>query len=307
MPGVTVAICTCERPVDLRRLLDSLARLDCNEQVSIAVVENGSRREGEAVCASLMTSYRWPLRCVVEPRRGISYARNAAVKAALENEPDFIAMVDDDEQVDPRWLSELLRVQRQFSADVVSGPVIPVFSQSPPKWIERGRFFERPRMLTGSPTGATRTGNILFRTSVFRSQVGPWFDDGFALTGGEDSLFLRKLDRGGFRMVWADEAVVYETVMPSRMTERWLIQRAFRGGATYSRILRRIQPAFITSVVLVGKALPQLALGALFWLTTFVSITHRVRAAMMMAKASGKIVAILGGRYDEYASIHKSA
>jgi glycosyltransferase involved in cell wall biosynthesis len=304
---VTIAICTCERPVDLRRLLDSLATIDCEETVSVVVVENGTGREGQAVCHALGSGYRWPLRYVVEPRRGISYARNAAVKAALDDHPDFVAMVDDDEHVDRRWLAELLRVQREFAADVVSGPVISVFANAPPRWIERGRFFERERMRTGTITGATRTGNILFRSSVFRLHGHSWFDEEFALTGGEDEYFLRLLVRGGARMVWADEAVVYETVMPSRMTGRWLIRRAFRGGAAYCRVCRRLAPDAITSLILVGKAVPQLLFGILFLIAAMASIPHRVRAAMMIAKASGKIFSFLGGRYREYANVHRSA
>jgi glycosyltransferase involved in cell wall biosynthesis len=304
---VALTICTCERPVDLRRSLESVAALEYRGGLDVIVVENGPRREGKAVCEAMAANYRWPLRCVVEPRRGISFARNAGVAAALAGAPEFIAMIDDDEWVDARWLEELLRVQRTCDADVVSGPVVSVFADAPPKWIERGRFFERPRMPTGAETGATRTGNILFRASVFRSRPEPWFDPEFALTGGEDALFLEGLARAGHRMVWADEALVSEIVMPSRMTERWLVRRAFRGGAAYSHIRRRLAPAALTSTALIAKAAPQLVLGALLWAAASVSTLHRVRAAIMVAKACGKIYAFLGGRYHEYTRVHRSA
>jgi glycosyltransferase involved in cell wall biosynthesis len=307
MSAVTITICTCERPADLARLLESLARLEDAAGVSVVVVDNGAGLEGQAVCARARDGYRWPLRCIVEPRRGISHARNTAVTAALAEDPDFVAMLDDDERAEPRWLAELLRVQRQYAAEVVSGPVVADFAVPPPPWIERGRFFDRPRMPTGAPTGATRTGNILFRAAVFRLHPAPWFDDEFALTGGEDVFFLERLDRAGCRMVWADDAVVHETVMPSRMTERWLVRRAFRGGATYSRIRRRLAPFVGTNLALLGKAVPQLALGAVFWVAACANTLHRVRAEMMIAKASGKIYAYLGGRYNEYANIHRSA
>jgi glycosyltransferase involved in cell wall biosynthesis len=304
---IVITICTCERPVDLRRSLDSLAALQVEHQVSVVVVENGPNQEGRTVCDAIAPAYRWPLRCVVEKQRGISFARNTAVDAALAGAPDFIVMIDDDEWVDRRWLQELMRVQRMYDADVVSGPVISVFENSPPKWIERGGFFDRPRMVTGSDTGATRTGNILFRASLFTSQARPWFDPEFALTGGEDVFFLENLARDGRRMVWADEALVFETVMPSRMTERWLVRRAFRGGATYSQIRRRLAPFLRTNFSLIAKAVPQLAFGVLFWIAVCANTLHRVRAEMMIAKASGKLYAFLGGRYHEYANIHRSA
>jgi len=307
MTKIAITICTCERPIDLRRSLDSLTALQVEDQVSVVVVENGPNQEGRKVCETIAPTYRWPLKCVVEKRRGISFARNTAVDAALSDEPEFIVMIDDDEWVDRRWLQEILRVQRMCDADVVSGPVISVFADSPPKWIERGGFFDRPRMATGADTGATRTGNILFRSTLFATQARPWFDPEFALTGGEDVFFLENLARDGRRMVWADEALVFETVMPSRMTERWLVQRAFRGGATYSQIRRRLAPFLRTNVSLIGKAVPQLALGILLWIAACANTLHRVRAEMMIAKASGKIYAFLGGRFQEYAKIHGSA
>ena len=127
---VTIAICTCRRPAGLARLLNALRQVDADDAVSIIVVENDERREGAQVCQQLAHGYRWPLRCAIEPRPGISYARNLAVAESLRHMPDAIAMLDDDEWPERQWLRELLRIQRATDADVVGGPVVPRFASS---------------------------------------------------------------------------------------------------------------------------------------------------------------------------------
>jgi glycosyltransferase involved in cell wall biosynthesis len=64
----------------------------------------------------------WPLRYVVEPRRGLSFVRNRAISEARAARADFVAFLDDDEVATAPWLTELLRVQGRYAADVVTGP-----------------------------------------------------------------------------------------------------------------------------------------------------------------------------------------
>ena len=64
----------------------------------------------------------------LEPIVGIPYARNRALEMAMAAD-DLIAFLDDDEVPSEQWLAELLRVWREYSADVVFGPVQPFFPE----------------------------------------------------------------------------------------------------------------------------------------------------------------------------------
>ena len=88
--------------------------------VEIVVVDNDPAGPTCALLESVKLGHNWPLRCYVEPRRGIPYARNRAI-ASIEGRADFVAFVDDDEIPAPEWLDELLHVQRSYDADVVAG------------------------------------------------------------------------------------------------------------------------------------------------------------------------------------------
>ena len=69
------------------RLLKAVAALeDVDARLSV-VVENDLEGQGLEVCRRLAPSYRWPLRCLVEERRGYVFPRNRALAAALEQVP----------------------------------------------------------------------------------------------------------------------------------------------------------------------------------------------------------------------------
>src|SRR5690606_31942716 len=84
----------------------------------------------------------------VEERQGIPFARNAVLEAFQEF-GDVLAFVDDDEEVTSSWLSRLLTTWSSTGADVVAGPVLPLFEEEPPSWVVRGGLFNRKRMATG--------------------------------------------------------------------------------------------------------------------------------------------------------------
>ena len=54
-------------------------------------------------------------------------------------------------------------------------------------------------------------------------------------------MFFGMAHKHGARFVWADEAVVHESIPPSRITRAWLMRRAFYGGRTYVRVLARLE------------------------------------------------------------------
>lgn len=103
---IVICICTCRRPDGLQNLLLELEKIDYEGACAVVVIDNDEQIQGVKVCNTL-TDYRWPLSCYVEKNAGIAYARNAAVRAALQLEPQFIAMLDDDEWPSRQWLTEL--------------------------------------------------------------------------------------------------------------------------------------------------------------------------------------------------------
>jgi GT2 family glycosyltransferase len=306
-PRVTVCIVTFQRTAGLARLLDAMTRLVFprhGPEMSIVVVDNDVERSAEAACQQARARTNWPLRYEVEPRRGIPFVRNKAVACA--GQADFVAFLDDDEVPEPCWLDELLDVQARFGADVVTGPTLCSYAEDAPAWVKNGRFYQPPRYATGQRLETAYTGNVLIRAEVFR-QVRPLFDERIGLGVGEDVNFFRRVQRAGYTIVWADQAVVTQSMPASRTTARGILQRAFSIGNAHSHLKFDDWPTFAAVLAVLCEASCTFAKGmGLLPLGLFLGKRGFVRSLWHVYRAAGMLVGLMGFRYPYYRMTHGS-
>jgi succinoglycan biosynthesis protein ExoM len=304
-PVTTVAICVCtyRRQHGLRRLLESLACLenvDPTVDVRLVVADNDVSGNARPVVEAARAQLPFPVKYVVEEQRGIPQARNACLRGA--GEADWYAFVDDDEYVDRNWLAELLRVQRETAADVVTGPVLPVFAESPPEWAVRGRFFDGPRYPTGTRLHWARSGNVLVGSALLESGG---FDTSFGLRGGEDTHFFMRAWLDGRSIVFADDAFVYETVPAERVRTSWLVRREYRRGNTLSLCLRLLTNTPGKKAKRLVRSIMEVAAGVCL----LASSVWRGRAGAVtglrrLAFGAGLFSGLAGLGYEEYRVVH---
>jgi succinoglycan biosynthesis protein ExoM len=302
---VSLCVCTYRRPVGLRRLLEAVARLRTEraESLEIVVVDNDPDGSARATLDGMADGMPFILRYVHEPRRGISFARNRAV-AASDAASEWIAFLDDDEEPEAGWLDALLAAQARFVADVVAGPVPPRYESDVPKWILRGRFHEAQRHATGTVLPYADTGNVLVRASLFRAFPAP-FAAQLALAGGEDTHFFLRVARAGHRIVWADDAVAWEWVPPSRVRLPWLLRRAFRCGNTWALLERELDPSWRVLALRIARGAGRIVTGAVLLPLSLVRGRHAVVTILRrMCFGAGSLAGVMGYRYDEYRTTH---
>ncbi len=292
---VSVCVTTCDRPEGLKRLLEGLDRLEFNKTrpkwVGVAVIDNDPAGRGLELCREMGPGLKWPLEFKAEHKRGFSYARNAAV-ALARGRSDFIAFIDDDETPEPSWLDELLHVQGAYGADVVAGPVLPRYESESPPWVAKGGFFERERHGTGQGMDAARTGNVLMAVRLF-SEARLSFAERYALTGGEDTDFFMRAARAGYKIVWADGAVVHEWVPRDRMTALWLLRRAYRSGRTYNICALDLDRSRAFALERACKGALRIAEGALTLPPSLLMGRHAaVKALQKICAGTGGIAAL---------------
>lgn len=303
-----VAICalTFRRPDGLAALLRGVASLELSASASteLVIVDNDPEGSAEAVVEQHRVELPCAVHYVVESRRGIAQGRNRAAEVALAHGADLVAFIDDDEVPDPAWLTELLRVQAATGADVVTGPVLPVFEEPPPRWVVSGGFFERPRFATGTRITYARTSNVLIAAALLLDPTPP-FDEAFGTTGGEDTHFFMRARLAGAHIAWADDALVSELVPSSRLSATWLTKRAYRRGNTLSLCLRDLRDSWPARVKRVGAAGVEIAVGASRLIVAVVGGRRWAVAGMsQVAYGVGLVTGLVGLRYDEYRTIH---
>lgn len=251
MIEICICACTYRRPDGLATLLNGLGRQQFSAvqrpQINIVIADNEGSAEVRAICERFRECSGLPLSYVHEPRRGISFARNACLDY-IPPECEFFAFIDDDEVPDPDWLERLMEAQQATSADVVQGPVIPHYQPGAPQWLVEGEFIgvprrnwsgKKPQLQDLQDLPEAYTGNVLVRKS-FVEETGTRFDPAFGLTGGGDALFFRTLKARGARIVFASRALVYENIPASRASFWSCVKREYRVGN--SVLSRKIKP-----------------------------------------------------------------
>lgn len=222
MAKVAICVCTYKRPKELRRLMDSIALLmpgGC--EITLFIADNDPvGHEGFNFVKKHGKKYPYPVVCEIEAGVGISRARNrtlAMVKASGVSF-DYVAFTDDDVEVSPFWLRDLIRTCTLYGADAVGGKQEPLFEKAPNLEVLNSGFF-RENFRT-EPTGqrieSAATNNLLVRYSVFEKEGFCPFDEYLGTFGGSDEGFVMRLLRRGYLIVKCASGVVYETLTPSR-------------------------------------------------------------------------------------------
>lgn len=306
MSDVAVVVPTFRRPQGLKRLLESLARLETRAQVEVVVADNDApAHEGRAVCAALAASYRWPLTAITVAERGIAQARNALIDDVLRHSSArFVAMLDDDEWVEPGWLDALLRMQAETGADAVRGTVLRAFERDPVPWLAQGQGLAPLHAPSGPVDMIDGAGNVLVARAALVDLPAPHFDPAFALTGGEDRDFFTRLKQRGARFARAEDAVCTEFVPASRATFGWALRRAYRIGNSDMRVFLKYAPAPAARLRELAKIAGAVVLFPLLQAFASLHPGRRADPLFTLCRAAGKIAAVCGCYYNEYASVH---
>jgi succinoglycan biosynthesis protein ExoM len=315
---IIICACTYQRPAGLAALLGGLGAQTFEHlqrpNLRIVIADNEGSDRARELCAQFEASGDIPIEYLHEPRRGISHARNACL-ARLRDDCDFFAMIDDDEIPNPDWIEQLLLAQQRTGADVVQGRVIAVFPDGAPDWITQGRYF-------GWPIGQRRdahhegypeldkamTNNVLVRHAAVRN-TGLRFDPQFGLTGGGDIVFFRAIRAAGFRIVYAPDASVRETIPLERANLRYLWWRWYRVGsnarfkrpitrkpnASLKRIVRQKWQSSGCSEICTGLAIltARLRKGR-------TAVSHLAPGIKRIAHGLGQAASAIGIRYEQY-------
>jgi succinoglycan biosynthesis protein ExoM len=305
MEKIAITVCTYRRPAGLARLLASLGRmrLTCLDDRQITLVTVDNSPEGSAETAARTGQGRFALQYVHEPRKGLAYARNAALEAAFELGASRAAFIDDDEAAHPDWLESLHRALNASSdAAAALGPVLPVFETAPPPWLPVEAYAKQPR-LSARTALEGYTCNALVALAPVHA-LGVRFDPRFNDTGGEDVAFFEALIAGGCELAWSEDALVYEFIPRERMRAGWLLRRWYRTGN--SAAVAQAAPSASARASAFGRGVLRLGYGS-------ARIAAAVPAALRgqpeavigsfytACRGAGYIAGAFGSTYREYA------
>ena len=222
-PTMTVVVCTRNRGEALRSCLARLARMDY-PGLDFVIVDNAPTDDSTEAAFLAEVGEDTRFRYVVEPRPGLSCARNRGLAEATG---ELIAYTDDDVSVDPRWADALVTgFLRRPDVACVTSLVCTASLETPAEHYFDGRVSWaarcEPRVydavapegdaLYPYSAGLFGTGaGMAFRTSVIRELGG--FDEalgaGTRTAGGEDLDGFVMVLQGGHAIAYEPSSVVW--------------------------------------------------------------------------------------------------
>jgi glycosyltransferase involved in cell wall biosynthesis len=236
--ALTVVFATCDRAPVLAETLGHLSELDRKGLlVDFIVVDNNSRDNTAAVVESFRD--RLPIRYLFEPQRGKNRALNLALNHGTFH--PLVVFTDDDVKPATNWLQAIVDVSRRWPRHkVFGGRIVPAWpSADPPAWVHDAHIIqlafaahdrgaeERPYEFTAQPFGP----NFWLRREVltddvhFDVNVGPGTG-----TLGDEVMFLHRLQRKGFEIIYSPLPVVEHCIQAAGICEKKLEERALMVG-----------------------------------------------------------------------------
>jgi glycosyltransferase involved in cell wall biosynthesis len=306
---LTIVVCTHNRADMLRDMLRSLSdsMAGAVDDAHVLIIDNASTDHTRHVVRQAASHIR--LRCVTEPKLGLSAARNRALREAGEGAVWFL---DDDVTVTPGWFSAARRALEDHpEADWMGGRILPRWPRRIPCWMPTDDDCPYKGMLVWYDQGQDDKAltpdmppffgaNLMFRTRVFHAARR--FDESLGPLGkrprlGDDVGLQSALLAEGRVGRYVPAAAVYHPALPERLLLRYLLSWHCESGLATVRIAHQADiPGRWLGVprYIYRQALTNMAEGAGLLVAGLLTV-HPVRAARglsRLALATGKTAGI---------------
>jgi GT2 family glycosyltransferase len=216
--------------------------------VHVTVICNACTDDSEARVEALRSAFPGRVSLLVERRQGKSRALNAGIAATSG---DLVGMIDDDEEVDPRWIQTAADAFEDAGLEFIGGPYVPIWATRPPAWIPDeylaalGAVDNGPavRPYDADFPGMLMGGNAIIRRTTLQ-QVGPFAEHlgpgSFArlFSCEDEDMYLRLLERGA-RGAYLPALVIYHYIAETRLSREYYRRWCFWRGVSLGLMDRR--------------------------------------------------------------------
>jgi len=307
MPSIAILIATYRRPKGLRRLLESLVVQEISlpyYHYRIVVVDNDPLESAKQLVQTLSLNSPITIDYYPEATPGIPAARNSGIEASRKD--DAVIFVDDDEVAPPNWLNTLLACWHNSDIDIITGPVQSLLPDDAPNWASKSEIFDKnPKKFSdGEIVPIAYTNNTLVSRLAIDT-LSPGFDQAFQYSGSSDLHYFRRARLAGFKILWCQEALIYEVISAERLTVKWQCLRGLRTGMGFAKTEVMIRPKVAGVFYVVFQSLLRIGYGSCQLLVAILGggWMHFFFGLRRVCSAIGSIAGLLGFQYLEYKRI----
>jgi glycosyltransferase involved in cell wall biosynthesis len=220
-PDVSVVISTFNRCMSLAATLEALRRqITPGLDFEVIVVDNNSNDHTREIVKRFQADEPHRFRYIFEQQQGVSYGRNAGIRASRAS---IVAFTDDDNCAEAGWVARLkAALDRHPEVAGVGGRILPVWAAARPLWLDERHwsplaildYGERPFYTSAADPRCLLTANLAVRRGVL-SAIGGFAPD---FPRCQDHELLVRLWRSGALVLYAPDLVVRARITPERLT-----------------------------------------------------------------------------------------
>ncbi len=231
-PTVSVIVPALNAEKTIGELLDSLMRVDYNrDKLEIIVVDGGSTDRTQEIVQS------YPVRLIVEKRKGLNVARNTGVR---NSSGEIVLFTDSDCVVSKDWIKQIVKNFRDKEIGCVGGSVSRYEENFLSRYADESimpvlRKFRIRKVLENlePPMNYPVGCNLAFRRDVFK-KVGEFNEE--IHHGFDEEEFVERACKAGYKMILDPEAIVKHK---HRSDLKRLLRQAFSYGLGGALLFRK--------------------------------------------------------------------
>jgi glucosyl-dolichyl phosphate glucuronosyltransferase len=233
--GLSIIICTFNRLPLLRRMLDSItSQLPIPGPLEVIVVDNNSSDDTAGHVQRQREQFP-ELVYVLEPRQGLSWARNAGAAAATQ---EYLLYLDDDAYLPSHYLQTVMRMLDAEQPDIFGGPIFPDYADPKPRWFPESLELRKKANISGFYNDVTISGgNFGMRASIHAAISG--FNPEFGMSGLRVGMLEERIAVETYRRItpaeqqrlyYCVEAFIYHHTPARRMQLGFQLRRTYIGN-----------------------------------------------------------------------------
>jgi GT2 family glycosyltransferase len=291
---LSVIVATRDRAHAIAGCLDSIAASLANAaplDFEIVVVDNGSQDATSKIVEQWATGSAFPVRLLMEPRAGLSVARNRALRIA---QGELLVFTDDDCRLSKGYVTDLLRYDAADTEPVLRGGRVELGDHTDlPITIRttttRQRFNQRTHPATHDCIVGHISGcNMTMRRGLVE-KLGPFderFGAGSSIESSEDSDYLFRAYLAGFTLEYVPDMTVFHYHGRKQKPVGYKLYRAYSigTGAVYAKYIFKHPNLCLPFYWDVKKSIKEIVSGTnLFYPVIGFSFKHKVAYAVLGA------------------------
>ena len=291
---LSVIVATRNRGHAIAECLDSIAASLAKAaplDAEIVVVDNGSQDATSRIVEQWATGSAFPVRLLVEPRAGLSVARNRALRSA---QGELLVFTDDDCRLSKEYVNDLLRHDAADTEPVLRGGRVELGDHTDlPITIRNTTTRQQLNRRTNPATHDCIVGQIsgcnMTMRRVLVEKLGPFderFGVGSSIESGEDSDYLFRAYLAGFTLEYVPDMTVFHYHGRKQKPVGYKLYRAYSigTGAIYAKYFFKQPNLCLPFYWDIKKSIKEIVSGTnLFYPVIGFSFKHKVAYAVLGA------------------------